>query len=89
MEIEMTEKQKEIFDRLMAIPVMEWDLNDDLSPDILVRWIVDLSETAGKINNLMESPEISMETVEFLEKDLERLKVKFDLVAARFQKELK
>jgi len=88
MELVMTEKQKEIFERLMAIPVMEYDLNDNLSVDVLMRWILELAQTAETMYTLMASPEISAETQEYLKKDFFRLREKQKLVIARFNEEI-
>ena len=83
--MEMTEKQKEIFDRIMSIPVMEYDLSANLSMDILTKMLVECTRTAGQILALQKSPEISEETRQSLEKDLERLKEKHRLILSRFE----
>jgi len=81
----MTEKQKEIFDRIMSIPVMEYDLSDNLSMDILTKMLFECTQTVGQILAMQESPEISEETRQCLEKDLERLKEKHSLILSRFE----
>ena len=79
----MTEKKKKAFDRLMSVPVMEYDLASDLSKEILVRLLIEYTVTAGKITFLQESPDISEKTRQCLEGDLERLAKKHQLVSSR------
>lgn len=88
MELQMTEEQKEVFERLMAIPTMEYDLDDNLSVDLLIGWILDLAHRAENIYFLLASPDISLETHKYLEKDFFRLREKQKLVIARFNKEI-
>jgi len=79
----MTEKQNEILEKLMRIPVMEYDLAGDLSRDVLVRLLLEYTRTYQKIMFLVGSPEISEETEQCLRKDMDQLKEKHQLVVSR------
>ena len=84
MELEMTDEQKEVFERLMAIPVMEYDLNDPtLDRDILVGWLLQISFSAQKIADVMYGLEVSEESRQCLEKDYAKLVIKHQLIARR------
>jgi len=80
----LTKKQKEILDRLMEIPVMEYDLSENLSPDVLLRLLLDCTNTVKQITLLTESPDISEETRLCLEKDYALLVKKFGVIRDRF-----
>ena len=81
--MELTEKQKEAFEKLMSIPAFEYDLSEDLSADILMRLIMEYTCTRKDIMDLSESPEISEETRQCLFKDLEQLEKKLDIVCSK------
>jgi len=81
--MELTEKQKEAFERLMSIPAFEYDLSEDLSPDILMRLILEYARILDAIINLLESPEISEETRQCLKKDFYLLEKKIDIICSK------
>ena len=90
MELEMTEEQKkEIIERLMAIPVMEYDLRENLSLDILLGWMLQTAHTIQKIEDVRDSLEISEESRQCLEKDLEGLSKKFALISVKWDRTIR
>ena len=82
----MTKKQKKVFNRIMSIPVTEYDLADNLSMDVLAKMLIECTHAAGQITALQESPEISEKTRQRLKEDLKRLKEKHQLILSRFER---
>ena len=84
--MEMSEKQKEAFDKLKSIHAFEYDLSENLSQEILIKMIIENMQTFLKIMDLTESPEISEETRQCLIKDALQLKEKQKLVNSRINR---